>query len=162
MTNSAVGAYSKMGDSHAIINLGELTKPAAILVEKICDGIGGLARPWQIKRVAEAEAEAVKIHAIAEIKVTEIQKRAMARLIAQETRQQNNMESITAQALPQLESRAKPQNLGDDWIAHFFDKCRLISDEEMQKLWAKVLAGEANHAGKYSKRTINHLASLDK
>jgi hypothetical protein len=151
-----------MGDPHAIINLGELAKPATVLVEKICDGIGGLARPWQIKRIAEAEAEAVRIHAIAEIEITELQKRAMARLIAQESRQQNNMESITAQALPQLESGAKPENIEDDWIANFFDKCRLISDEEMQKLWAKVLAGEANRAGKFSKRTINHIASLDK
>jgi hypothetical protein len=150
-----------MGDSHAIINVGELAKPATVLVEKICDGIGGLARPWQIKRVAEAEAEAEKAHAIAQIEINDLQKRAMTRLIAQ-TRQQNNMESITAQALPQVESGAKPENIEDDWIANFFDKCRLISDQEMQGLWAQILAGEANSPGKYVKRTINFLASMDK
>jgi hypothetical protein len=32
----------------------------------------------------------------------------------------------------------------------------------MQQLWAKVLAGEANTPGTFSKRTINLLASLDK
>jgi hypothetical protein len=32
----------------------------------------------------------------------------------------------------------------------------------MQALWAKVLAGEANSPGKYSKRTVNFLESLDK
>ncbi len=31
----------------------------------------------------------------------------------------------------------------------------------MQLLWAKVLAGEANTAGAYSKRTVNFLGSLD-
>jgi hypothetical protein len=46
-----------MSDSNSIINLGELAKPATVLVEKIADAVGGLARPWQIKRVAEAEAE---------------------------------------------------------------------------------------------------------
>jgi hypothetical protein len=32
----------------------------------------------------------------------------------------------------------------------------------MQRLWAKVLAGEANEPGKFSKRTVALLASLDK
>ena len=32
----------------------------------------------------------------------------------------------------------------EDWIANFFDKCRIVSDSEMQSLWARVLAGEAN------------------
>jgi hypothetical protein len=50
----------------------------------------------------------------------------------------------------------------DDWITNFFDKCRLISDEQMQTIWAKILAGEANAPGKFSKRTVNLLASLDK
>jgi hypothetical protein len=151
-----------MGDSHAIINLGELSKPATVFIEKISDAIGGLARPWQIKRVAEAEAEAERIHAVAEIEITRLQKRAMTRLIAEEARKQNNIESITAKAVPQLDSSAKPEQVEDDWIANFFDKCRLISDEEMQGLWAKILAGEANSPGKYVKRTINFLASMDK
>jgi hypothetical protein len=32
----------------------------------------------------------------------------------------------------------------------------------MQLLWAKVLSGEANAPGSFSKRTVNFLASLDK
>ena len=44
----------------------------------------------------------------------------------------------------------------------FFDKCRLISDKEMQDLWSRLLAGEANQPGVYSKRTINLVANLDK
>ena len=61
-----------------------------------------------------------------------------------------------------MQADAHPENIEDDWVAHFFDRCRLISDEEMQQLWARVLAGEANSPGQYSKRTINILASLDK
>jgi Protein of unknown function (DUF2806) len=50
-------------------------------------------------------------------------------------------------------------------ITNFFDKCRLISDEEMQTLWSRLLAGEGNSPGTYSKRTkrtVNLLASMDK
>jgi hypothetical protein len=32
----------------------------------------------------------------------------------------------------------------------------------MQMLWAKILAGEANSPGTFSKRTVNFLSSLDK
>lgn len=151
-----------MAESDSIINLGELSKPATVLIEKISEAIGGLARPWQIKRVAEAEAEAERIHAVAQIEITRLQKRAMTRLIAEEARKQNNIESITAKAIPQLDSGAKPENVEDDWIADFFEKCRLISDQEMQALWARILAGEVNSPGKFSKRTVGLVASLDK
>lgn len=32
----------------------------------------------------------------------------------------------------------------------------------MQKIWSRILAGEANTPGKFSKRTVNFMASLDK
>jgi Protein of unknown function (DUF2806) len=111
-----------------------------VLIEKIAEAVDGIARPWQIKRVAEAEAEADKIHAVAQIEISELQRRAVTRLFAEEAKKQNNTEAITAKALPELNSDAKPEDVEDDWIANCFDKCRLISDEEMQKLWAKVLS----------------------
>jgi Protein of unknown function (DUF2806) len=84
------------------------------------------------------------------------------RFFSEEAKKQQDIESITAKALPELAEAATPEKLEDDWIANFFDKCRLISDEEMQTLWARVLAGEANAPGRYSKRTVNLLSSLDK
>jgi hypothetical protein len=50
----------------------------------------------------------------------------------------------------------------DDWVTNFFDKSRIVSDSDMQELWARVLAGEANSPGTYSKRTVNFLGDLDK
>jgi len=64
--------------------------------------------------------------------------------------------------LPQVKDEAQPENIEDDWITNFFDKCRLISDGEMQTIWSKVLAGEANSPGTYSKPTVNLLGSLDR
>jgi hypothetical protein len=80
----------------------------------------------------------------------------------EEARKQSNIESITAKALPELDATSEPQKIDDDWISNFFDKSKLVSDGEMQSLWAKVLAGEANRPGSYSKRTVGFLASLDK
>lgn len=148
--------------SKSLINLGELGKPANTLVEKISDAIGGIARPWQIVRVAQAEAEAEKIRAVTQIEITELQRRAMVRFLAEEAKRQNNIEGITAKALPEVSPEAKPESMEDDWIANFFDKCRLISDEEMQSLWARILAEEANAPGRFSKRTVDLVGTLDK
>ncbi len=50
----------------------------------------------------------------------------------------------------------------NDWLVNFFDKSRIVSNNEMQELWSRVLAGEANLPGTYSKRTVNFLSDLDK
>ena len=79
----------------SLINLGELSKPATVLIEKISDAVGGIAKPWQIKRVANAEAEAEKIKTLAQIEITDIQQRALVRMVREEGIQQENIESIT-------------------------------------------------------------------
>ncbi len=151
-----------MSDTTALVNIGELSKPATVLIERVSDAIGGIFEPWQIRRVAQAKADANKIEAASQIEVTKLQRRALQRFLVEEAKKQNNIESITSKALPQVKADATPENIEADWITNFFDKCRLISDEEMQLLWSKVLAGEANSPGAYSKRTINFLSSLDK
>lgn len=151
-----------MSDDHSITNLGDLSKPATVLLEKISQAVGGLFRPYQIVRVARAEAEAERIRAESQIQITDLHRRAFHRFLEEEAKKQTNIEEITRQALPQLEDKSQPEKVEDDWIANFFDKCRLISDIEMQRLWSRVLAGEANAPGSYSKRTVNFLSSLDR
>lgn len=138
------------------------SEAAKALIEKIADGIGGYFKPFQIKRVAKAEAEAEIIRTKAQIKSDELQRRAVARFITEEVKKQDNIENITRKAIPLLSESSTPQEIEDDWITNFFDKCRIISDDEMQELWSKVLAGEANSPGRFSKRTVSSLASLDK
>jgi len=86
----------------------------------------------------------------------------MHRFLEEEAKKQLNIEEITRRALPLLEEKASPQSVEDDWIANFFDKCRIVSDEDMQQLWSRVLAGESNKPGAFSRRTVSLLADLDK
>lgn len=151
-----------MSDGNSIVNLGDISKPAVVLIEKISDLIGGYFKPYQIRRVARAEADAEIVKAHSEIEITELQQRAVNRFLHEEAKKQDNIESITNKALPYVREDANPARIEDDWITSFFDKCRLISDEQMQELWARILAGEANSPGSYSKRTISILSSLDK
>lgn len=137
-------------------------KPATVFLQKIADAVEGYYKPSQIRRVAEAEADAALTLAESQIKVTEIQKRAIVRFANEETKKQLNMEAITQNALPLLEDKSTPQNMADDWITNFFEKSRIISDKDMQQLWAKILAGEANKPGAFAKRTVNLLADFEK
>ena len=150
------------GGGGALINLGDLSKSATTLIEKVSDAVGGIAKPWQIVRVAKAEAKAEVIRSQAKVEVSEIEERALLRMVREEGKKQANIESITAQAIPHLSQDAKPENMDDDWITHFFDKCRLISDVEMQSMWSKILAGEANKPNTFAKKTVDLVATLDK
>jgi hypothetical protein len=145
-----------------LAKLGEVTKPATVLIEKISDAVCGVFKPYQIIRVAKAEAEAERIRTESKIQVTDLHRRAMLRFLEEEAKRQLNIEKITRTALPFLEEKSSPENVEDDWITAFFDKCRIVSDEEMQALWSRILAGEANNPGTFSKRTVNLLADLDK
>ncbi len=147
---------------NALIDLGELSKPATVLIEKISDAIGGIAKPWQIKRVASAQAEAEKITALAQIEVSEIQQRAITRMVREEGIKQQNIENITAGAIPHLAENADPSALEEDWLAHFFEKSRIVSNPDMQSLWSRILAGEANQSHSFSKRTIELVSTLSK
>ena len=156
----------------SLVNLGNLTKPASLLIEKISNASGVLFTPRQVRRLAsanrdakviEAEAarEVAKIEAQSEIEITDLHRRAADRWIDEEARRQKNMEDITAKALASLEPDAQANEMEDDWIVNFFDKGRLISDDKMQQLWARILAGEANAPGTFSKRTVNFMSNID-
>lgn len=97
-----------------------------------------------------------------EIQITDLHRRAMHRFIEEEAQKQSNIEEITNKALPQLVADSDASKMEDDWVTNFFDKSRIVSDSEMQDLWARVLAGEANAPGTFSKRTVNFLGDLDK
>jgi len=150
-----------MGDT-SLINVGKLAKPATVLIEKISGAIGIYYEPTRIKKKAIANAEASKTKVLMDLEIEDIQKRALSRLVTEEIKKQENIENITEKSFDSLNENAKPENIEDDWIGNFFDKCKLISDIEMQNLWAKILAGEANNPGAYSKRTIEFISTMDK
>lgn len=49
-----------------------------------------------------------------------------------------------------------------DWSIRFFEAVGNISDEDMQNIWAKILAGEIAHPSTFSLKTIDILRNLSK
>ncbi|MGD0109241.1 MAG: DUF2806 domain-containing protein [Rhodopila sp.] len=145
----------------SLINLGQLTKPATTLIEKVSDAIGGIAKPWQITRVASAEAKAELIRLESKIKLSDIERRALQRMVREEGKKQKNIESITNNAITSLLPDSKPEEIKEDWLLHFFDQGKLISNLDLQLLWGSLLAGEANKPGSISKKTVSLVAAMD-
>ena len=131
------------------------------LIEKISDATGVLYEPTRIARRADAEAKAAIIQAKADVEIYDIQQRAALRFFNEQTHYQANMEAIIGKASSRVTEDASPEDISNDWLLNFFDKCRLVSEDTMQELWARVLTGEAEQPGNISAQTMSILQNLD-
>ncbi|NMM41573.1 TIGR03899 family protein [Pseudoalteromonas arctica] len=74
--------------------------------------------------------------------------------------QQQNIEAIMAMALsfcPDVTSNGQPDS---DWVERFIALCEGTSNESMQKLWAKILAGETVSPGTFSIKSLQTLKQM--
>ena len=144
------------------------------LLDYVASGIGSVAGsmlgPWRARREAlakqitakgdadvlliqaEAQAEARAILVSQDVDVTgelNIANTVNQRIQFQERKRQLNIASVVMQAANQLGDKGVANHEPDhDWTARFFNDVQDVSSEEMQALWAKVLAGEVERAGK--------------
>lgn len=147
-------------------------KPLEKLIEVISKGIGTLYKPRAIRKEADANAyhigiiEEAKAKAIAEGKESEAETyiRIKERLLFRENEKQNNIDNISEIAAEQLaqEETVSDKPVGNDWTKRFFNYVEDISDEEMQLLWGRILAGEIKSPESYSLRTLELLKNLSK
>lgn len=157
------------------------------LVDYVASGVGSVAgpmlAPWKARKEAEArliaargkkeelklEAEAqAEAHRIlvspdtgSERKIT-IDEKIKQRIQFQEEKRQRNIHKVVYLAAEKLGDEEVPNHEPDhDWTARFFNDVKDVSSEEMQLLWAKVLAGQVERPGNTSLRTLSILKNLD-
>lgn len=146
------------------------SKAVAKLIEVVSGGIGTLYKPRAIRKeadaeayksgiLAKAEAEKILIEGEAKIKLIE---RAKERLVNQELKRQINLEEITEKSIKYLDENVSEKPVDNDWRTRFFNKAQDISGEEMQEIWAKILAGEVSQPGKISFRTLEVISNITK
>ncbi|WP_233900531.1 DUF2806 domain-containing protein [Tenacibaculum piscium] len=101
---------------------------------------------------------------IPSIENSDIIERTENRLNYQATKKQLNIENIAAIAANELKDEKPIDNepLDEDWTTRFFNIAEDISSEEMQALWARILAGEIKKPKSYSLRTLDLLKNLSK
>ena len=60
------------------------------------------------------------------------------------------------------ENTEKLRKLHSDWAVHAREAIEKTEEPYMRSLWAKILAGEADHPGSFSKRTVSIVEDMDK
>jgi len=67
---------------------------------------------------------------------------------------------LEERAMNNLQNESAENTFEFDWFMRFFDSVGSISNEDMQKLWAKILAGEIQEPGSFSLRTLETIRNM--
>lgn len=158
-----------------------LVSPAEKLIEAVSGAIGKAYEPKHIRKIADAKAYELKlisdtirnnsdipiVYDSAGVSIDtsnfeEIAKRASSRLAYQEITKQQNIEAVADNAYEELEKAeaVSSESTNPDWMFRFFDSVENISNEDMQKIWGHILAGEIKCPNTYSFRTLEKLKNM--
>ena len=93
-----------------------------------------------------------------------LEARANIRIKHQNLRKQKNLESIVGKAYNELIDKKleTKEEVDDDLLTRFFNMAEDISDEDMQNLWSRILAGEILKPRTYSLRLLDFLYNTSK
>jgi len=145
----------------SLIDANGLAKPVTKLIDAISKAIGTVYTPTHLKRMAHAQAECSLIETRALIAKEQLKERASERIINTEIKRQRNIDSISEKAFSELPDSVSDIPPDEDWMQEFFNLSQDVSDESLQLLWARILAGEVASPGKFSIRTMQLLKTLN-
>lgn len=157
--------------------------PSEKLIEVVSGAIGKAYEPKHVRKMAEAKAYELKLISetirnnsdmpinydstgisIDTSDYEELIKRTSSRLAYQEIAKQQNIEAVADKAYEELENETEmnTEDVDQDWVLRLFSSVENISDEEMQKIWGHVLAGEIKSPNSYSYRTLERLKNMSR
>lgn len=139
-------------------------------IGKMSDGIGKLYEPIHINRVAKTMRKNIDIPILYDkngvlIDTTdyqEVYKRTLSRMEFQELRKQQNIENVIKKSYDELKDieSVSDEPVDSDWVSRFFNSVENIGNEEVQKIWGRMLAGEIKAPSTYSFRTMEILKNM--
>lgn len=169
-------------------------------------GVGGLLRPWQIKREAKARTEARKeelllmertrqdikdlrkgnkifgpdgnilpapkpIKALPAPKAPGSDTEPMGMIVmrqeaARQLEHAINIRKIGLYAEEEAETmsgqQASDESIDPDWFERWYETAKTVSSEDLQRIWARVLAGELRQPKSYSFHTLDFIRRMSK
>ena len=169
------------------MDLNPMVRALDKLLDYTASGIGAVAgpmlAPWRARRASAAlqitaQGQADALHTIATAQAdardvlastssnfqveTDIAETVRQRIQFQEEKRHGNIGSVVGQTAELLGDKDVPEQEPDhDWTARFFNYIQDVSSEEMQLLWAKVLAGQIEQPGSVPIRALSILRNLD-
>jgi len=170
-------------NTNALINIdgGSIAAVANNLLDKLAASVGWLATRETLKKIDQKTAREIRKveagkeiaisllnaqaeyrKAIQKIDLPEREKAILLSNVSRDFRAYYNQEAIVAEAISNLNQDARPEDVDEDWLFQFMDKARLVSDEEIQLIWGRILAGECNAPGSVPKSLLHILEQMEK
>ena len=75
-------------------------------------------------------------------------------------REHKNKTQIVDKAISLLEKGDNPEKLDNDWVLRFFEFCKAVSNEDLQYVWAKILANECKENSNNSFKLLNTISEI--
>lgn len=162
-----------------------VSEPFQKLMDTISCALGKIYEPHHIKKMADARAYEIEkisnsirdncdlplkydgLNEYLKIDATDANaliENCNARLKFQEIRKEANIEAVISAAYDEIsqEESVSDEEVDKDWATRFFRIVEDINDEDMQKIWGKILAGEIKEPKTFSLRTLEIIRNLSK
>ncbi len=90
-----------------------------------------------------------------------LSKEIESRLTFQEQKRQSNIRTVVGMAADELnDKQIEDHDVDHDWVARFFSDVQDVTSEHMQRIWARILAGEVETSGRTSLHTLSILKNM--
>lgn len=144
----------------SLINLDGASEVVIKFLDMIQDAIGWMVAPHGERKDFNEALEIYKKSIEEDEKLDGKLKAAKISSARKELKQYINQSKIIANAIEDLDQNAKLE-VEDDWLSYFFDYAQNISDESVQKIWARILAEHCNGDTSIKRMLIHTLSLLD-
>ena len=143
------------------------------LIDTVGKGLSGIFSPRQIKRIGKASYEAMSLigkgirenaDIIKDPQLSGVYERFVERSIYNGLLNEQNVENIIRLAQSSIpgDTPCSAEPVDDCWFTRFMNYAGEISNEEMQKIWAQILAGEIQQPGAFSLRTLDVVRNISR
>jgi hypothetical protein len=149
-----------------------LSKAAEHFVRALERGVGNALEPGHRRRFASAEITNFEswmgaldrtglAPKAAELSLSE---RALVRLVAESTRQQENREGVAFAAAGEFKREAGGPQLSvpmdDEWVDRFWRLAQDVTNADMQAVWGRILARQSSGRSRFSPRSLEAISLL--
>lgn len=154
--------YFGFGEGFKIIS--KLIEPVLLKIErkqieKNLNWINSLISEGLIPQNISFSIGTIKVN----VGLNSVDERAIRAMVSDEINKQMNIEKIASMCIDYIDKDYIPhEEVDDDWLYTFRDSVKNISSEDLQVIWAKLLADEIQSPSTYSLRTLNTLKNMSR
>lgn len=145
-------------NKYSLFDMDGMSEVTNNLINKLFQSVGWVVMHPTPKKIATQQY-------IEDIKNKDYDPLTKAALISnaeKSIKEYSNQYNILQIAMQSLNENSHPEQVDEDWLSIFMDKTRLVSNNEFQNIWGKILATECNRCGSIPRSLLYVLSQMDR